>query len=335
MQGLCLVFSFPGQRPCFNVPVNWANKVRHWKKMICSIWYHKIMVKSFAQNSNRHGTTLWLPTTTTPRRSGNRSKKKKKTPAAAAAAAAAGTGLPSANDKNSTQYYTTQTFISATKHVLGCRFVVAGFLKAINSCLQFSFPILINQILKFIETTQSKDYDEDARWHVTYRGYWLAACLLLTMAGKAVVENLYFHSLPFCLSNAGGRFGRRVRQGTPVGKRRTSIHHARWVDQFNASRCDQNWTIYTAISRVVGWITANCQIHGNLVHAHRMELLCWITRHGHGHSSTRQNYEKIVPIQSSNGPIYRWLRQDHQRSYTRRSVRQNALYKESMKKKRM
>jgi hypothetical protein len=35
--------------------------------------------------------------------------------------------------------------------VIGRRFITAGFVKALNTCVQFSFPLLLNAILKFIQ----------------------------------------------------------------------------------------------------------------------------------------------------------------------------------------
>ena len=93
-------------------------------------------------------------------------------------------------------YVEKATIATAAKYVMGKRFVLAGFLKAVNSCLQFSFPLLLNAILRFIEETQMGTIGkEDDPWHVTYRGYWLSALLFVAMASKALTENLYFHSV--------------------------------------------------------------------------------------------------------------------------------------------
>ena len=80
----------------------------------------------------------------------------------------------------------------ALLHVMGRRFIVAGFIKALNTCLQFSFPLLLQAILKFIEDTQQGRIPDDAPGTEKYRGYWLAACLFGAMACKALTENAYF-----------------------------------------------------------------------------------------------------------------------------------------------
>ena len=80
----------------------------------------------------------------------------------------------------------------AVFHVAGRRFVVAGCIKVVNTCLQFSFPLLLQAILKFIEDTQQGRIAEDAPWMEQYRGYWLSLVLFLAMASKAVTENTYF-----------------------------------------------------------------------------------------------------------------------------------------------
>jgi hypothetical protein len=82
--------------------------------------------------------------------------------------------------------------------VMGPRFIVAGFIKAANTSLQFCFPLLLNAILKFIEETQAGLFDDSDPWHVRYRGYWLSAVLMLAMASKAVTENAYFHRVYRC-----------------------------------------------------------------------------------------------------------------------------------------
>jgi len=86
--------------------------------------------------------------------------------------------------------------------VMGSRFVIAGFIKALNTALQFCFPLLLNAILKFIEETQAGFFDDTDPWHVRYRGYWLAATLLVAMALKAVTENAYFHRVYRCAYQA-------------------------------------------------------------------------------------------------------------------------------------
>jgi ABC-type multidrug transport system fused ATPase/permease subunit len=114
--------------------------------------------------------------------------------------------------------------------VMGRNFLVAGLIKALNSCLQFCFPLLLRAILAFIEDTQSgKINDATAEWHEKYRGYWLAALLFLAMASKAVTENAYFHkvfrsgyqarvAISVAVYNKALRLANAERQGTTLGE---------------------------------------------------------------------------------------------------------------------
>jgi hypothetical protein len=99
-------------------------------------------------------------------------------------------GLP---DATSTKNYSTILLRKSICSILGFRFIVSGFIKALNTSLQFSFPLLLQAILKFIEDTQSGAIDASDPWHVRYRGYWLSAILFAVMAAKAVTESIYFH----------------------------------------------------------------------------------------------------------------------------------------------
>ena len=76
--------------------------------------------------------------------------------------------------------------------VLGKRFIVAGIVKFINTALQFSFPLLLNAILKYLEDLGSGTINRSDSYGVQYRGYWLSFLLFFAMAAKAVTENLYF-----------------------------------------------------------------------------------------------------------------------------------------------
>jgi ATP-binding cassette, subfamily C (CFTR/MRP), member 1 len=76
--------------------------------------------------------------------------------------------------------------------VVGGRFVMAGVIKLLNTALQFTFPILINLILKFIEKSQRGEISATDPWTVRYRGYWLSAVLFVFIAAKAITENQYF-----------------------------------------------------------------------------------------------------------------------------------------------
>jgi hypothetical protein len=100
-------------------------------------------------------------------------------------------GLSDINS-NSDHHSTTRLRKSLTA-VIGRRFITAGFIKALNTCIQFSFPLLLNAILKFIDETTSGKIDENDEWSVRYKGYWLSVILLVAMASKAVTENTYFH----------------------------------------------------------------------------------------------------------------------------------------------
>ena len=78
--------------------------------------------------------------------------------------------------------------------VMGERFLRAGCIKFINTGLQFSFPLLLNQILKSIENTQAGVY-EDEGWWTRNQGYGWSIVLLCFMASKAITENAYFHAV--------------------------------------------------------------------------------------------------------------------------------------------
>ena len=79
--------------------------------------------------------------------------------------------------------------------VMGRRFIMAGVIKFFNTGLQFSFPLILNQILKFIEATQAGTYSGEDPWYDQYRGYWLSGVLFLVMVSKAITENNYFFAV--------------------------------------------------------------------------------------------------------------------------------------------
>jgi ATP-binding cassette subfamily C (CFTR/MRP) protein 1 len=79
--------------------------------------------------------------------------------------------------------------------VIGRPFWLAGFIKVVNTGLQFSFPLLLNAILVFIEDSQNGLIPEDAPWEEQYKGYWLSATLFVAMVAKAVAESVYFHKV--------------------------------------------------------------------------------------------------------------------------------------------
>lgn len=67
--------------------------------------------------------------------------------------------------------------------------VTAGLVKLLNSTLQFSFPLLLNGILRYLEEGGFFGAYKDATWP----GILLAVLLASVMAVKAVTENNYFH----------------------------------------------------------------------------------------------------------------------------------------------
>lgn len=92
----------------------------------------------------------------------------------------------------------TKRLRSSILELIGPRFIVAGFIKMLNSALQFCFPVLLNAILRFIEETANGEIPDDAEWYEKYRGYWLSALFFLAMASKAITENAYFHRVVRC-----------------------------------------------------------------------------------------------------------------------------------------
>lgn len=123
----------------------------------------------------------------------------------------------------------TKRLSKALLDVMGSRFYIAGGIKLINSSLQFCFPILLNNILEFVEETQMGQVDDSATWYGKYRGYWLSALLLLAMGSKAITENAYFHRVIRCgfqaktavsvaVYNKSLRLTNAERQTTSLGK---------------------------------------------------------------------------------------------------------------------
>jgi len=72
--------------------------------------------------------------------------------------------------------------------VIGSRMIRAGVLKFINSCVQFVYPFLIDQLIKFAGAVQSEGAGDVALWH----GYAFAIGYGLAMVAKAITENAYF-----------------------------------------------------------------------------------------------------------------------------------------------
>jgi len=77
--------------------------------------------------------------------------------------------------------------------IIGLRFAIAGAVKFINTCLQFTFPLLVNAVLIYIEGSSS-DILRQNHW----RGYRLAGMLFVAMLCKALTENMYFHLVTRC-----------------------------------------------------------------------------------------------------------------------------------------
>ena len=77
--------------------------------------------------------------------------------------------------------------------VMGWRFIIAGIIKMFNSGLQFTFPLLLSAVLRFIEESQAGVDPVSPN-----KGYWLSALLFAAMASKAVTENIYFHLVYRC-----------------------------------------------------------------------------------------------------------------------------------------
>jgi ABC-type multidrug transport system fused ATPase/permease subunit len=88
--------------------------------------------------------------------------------------------------------------IAALFHVCKSRINAAGFIKFLNTCLQFSFPLLLNAILNFFQDVQSGKIPPDAPGTERYKGYWLSCLLLLFIASKAISEAAYFHKVNRC-----------------------------------------------------------------------------------------------------------------------------------------
>lgn len=74
---------------------------------------------------------------------------------------------------------------SAIREIMGTRFIYAGFLKLMNSTLQFLPPIFLNFLLESIEA-YSGDSDEDVEeWY----GYVWVGAILLALSLKTLAEN--------------------------------------------------------------------------------------------------------------------------------------------------
>lgn len=135
---------------------------------------------------------------------------------------------PDADTEDGDIQYTGRVRV-ALMAVFGRSFYVAGGIKFCNTMLQFSFPLLLNAILKYIEDTQSGAIDADSPGSVRYRGYWLSALLFVAMVIKAMAENAYFHRVYRCgyqarialsvaVYNKSLRLANAERQSTTLGE---------------------------------------------------------------------------------------------------------------------
>lgn len=133
------------------------------------------------------------------------------------------------SDLQGAQGRNTQKLRAALIAVVGKPFIMAGFIKVLNTGLQFSFPLLLNAILAFIEDTQAGLIEDDAEWQVKYKGYWLSVILFAAMASKAVTENAYFHlvyragfqsrvAISVAVYNKALRLANTERQDTTLGE---------------------------------------------------------------------------------------------------------------------
>ncbi|CAK9004941.1 Multidrug resistance-associated protein 1 (ATP-binding cassette sub-family C member 1) (Glutathione-S-conjugate-translocating ATPase ABCC1) (Leukotriene C(4) transporter) (LTC4 transporter) [Durusdinium trenchii] len=67
--------------------------------------------------------------------------------------------------------------------VIRPRMLLAGVVKLLNSSVQFLYPLLLNQILLFIQTVETSEL---------WKGYTFAVAFGLAMIAKAVLEGVYF-----------------------------------------------------------------------------------------------------------------------------------------------
>jgi hypothetical protein len=117
----------------------------------------------------------------------------------------------------------------AVAAVIGRPFIIAGFIKVVNTALQFSYPLLLQAILAFIEDMQNGQIPPDAPASERYKGYWLSCILFACMAAKAMTENAYFNrtyraayqarvAVSVAVYNKALRLANAERQSTTVGE---------------------------------------------------------------------------------------------------------------------
>lgn len=78
------------------------------------------------------------------------------------------------------------------------RLIVAGFIKFLNTTLQFSFPLLLNLILSYYQDVQNGVIGPNDPPMVRYKGYWLSVLLMAFVGSKAMTESAYFHKVNRC-----------------------------------------------------------------------------------------------------------------------------------------
>lgn len=78
------------------------------------------------------------------------------------------------------------------------RLIAGGVYRFLNTVLQFSFPILLNQILSYYEEVQLGIITKNDPAIVYYKGYWLSALLMVFVALKALSESAFFHKVNRC-----------------------------------------------------------------------------------------------------------------------------------------
>lgn len=101
--------------------------------------------------------------------------------------------VPLPTDEKEKKAVLERRFRKSLLSVMGRRLLVAAIVKFFNTALQFTFPLLLNAILVFVEkTTQGVDVRSKND------GYFLSVALLLAMAAKAVTENAYFQLVNRC-----------------------------------------------------------------------------------------------------------------------------------------
>jgi len=82
--------------------------------------------------------------------------------------------------------------IHALLQVCKQRLMAAGIIKFFNTCLQFGFPLILQQLLLYFEAVA--EGTEEYR----YAGYYLSALLLLFIGTKSITESAYFHRVQRC-----------------------------------------------------------------------------------------------------------------------------------------